>query len=103
MVGRRAPAFFLHGREAGLSLPAPNPTRSGATLTLSLPEASEVRAEVVDLLGGCVQTLAAGTHEAGRVRLAVSGLAAGTYLVRVAVGDNGTAGTVLTRRLTVAR
>ena len=89
------------GGEARLSLPTPNPSRNGATLALTLPSEAHVRAEVIDLLGRTVLTLADETHSAGRTTLEVArgALVAGTYLVRVSAGGE----LLPARRFTVVR
>lgn len=84
----------------GLALAGPNPVRQRTALALTLDRASDVRVEVVDVLGRAVAMLAevaraAGTH---RLDLEARGLPAGTYLVR-ATADGRTA----TLPLTVVR
>ena len=78
----------------------PNPTTGAATIAFELATPSEVRAELFDLLGRRVATLADGTEAAGEVRLAVPAntLVPGTYIVRIQT-DAGAAMT----RITVAR
>ncbi|MEO0742473.1 MAG: T9SS type A sorting domain-containing protein [Bacteroidota bacterium] len=78
----------------------PNPSAGRTTIEVALPQAAEVRAEVVDLLGRRVVTLhdgplAAGTHA---LRLDAARLPAGVYVVRAATPTAS-----LTRRLTVVR
>ena len=84
---------------AVLSMPAPNPAATRATLTLAVDAPQYVRATVVDALGRTVAVafdgLAAG---APRIRVDTSRLAPGVYVVRVAGETFGEA-----RRLTVAR
>ena len=77
----------------------PNPVRTRATLRYGLPEAAEVRVEVVDLLGRRVLRATA-PGEAGwhTAPLDVSGLAAGLYVVRIE-----SAGAVRSRTVVVAR
>ncbi|MEM6783060.1 MAG: T9SS type A sorting domain-containing protein [Bacteroidota bacterium] len=63
----------------------PNPFADALTVEVALPEATEVRATVYDVLGRVVaevpaRTLSAGAH---RLRLATEGLATGVYHVRV--------------------
>jgi hypothetical protein len=48
-----------------MSAPFPNPARSGASLVLSLPEASDVLIEVLDVSGRRVKTLVNGPIPAG--------------------------------------
>ena len=83
-----------------LSAARPNPTTGAASLVLSLPEPSDVRVSVFDVLGREVAVLAAGRQPAGDVtiRVPAGGLSAGTYVVRAAVGAQ-----VLAQRLTVTR
>ncbi|MEM1054555.1 MAG: T9SS type A sorting domain-containing protein [Bacteroidota bacterium] len=78
----------------------PNPSREAPTLSLSLPEATEVRAVVFDALGREVVVahrgpLAAGVHG---LSLGARGLAPGAYVVRVTVG-----GEQVAARFTIAR
>ena len=65
----------------------PNPVRSSLRVTVALAAASEVTVDVVDVLGRRVaharRPLAAGP---GHVEVDVSGLASGTYVVRVRAG-----------------
>jgi hypothetical protein len=79
---------------------APNPARQEARLRYALPEAAEVTVELYDVLGRRVRRVEAGRVQEGRVQtmLDVSGLANGTYFVRLRVGDR-----VQTSRLTVVR
>ena len=74
-----------------LSAPRPNPSRTGTTLSLALPFAQRVTAEVLGIDGRSVRalaenaTLAAGRHALvwdGRDR-AGARVGAGIYLVRV--------------------
>lgn len=84
-----------------LSNPVPNPTATGARLTLFVEADQEVRAELLDAAGRRVRTLYSGPAVTGRpVRLTVpaAGLAAGVYLVHV-VGERFET----TRQVTVAR
>ena len=81
----------------------PNPARAGAgsTIRYNLAAAGPVRLAVYDLQGRLVSTLvdsekSAGTHEAS---WDASGLAAGTYLYRLQVGND----VVAVRRATVVR
>ncbi len=78
-----------------LSAPFPNPLRAGeaAALELSLPARDRVVAEIHDVLGRRVATLADGSMEAGRHRLVWDGAgsggtrgAAGVYFLRVRAG-----------------
>lgn len=81
-----------------LSAPYPNPSRGAATLRYQLPQATDVRLSVYDVLGREVavavnETRAAGRHEA---LVDVSAWSPGVYLVRLSAGE-----TVTTQRLTV--
>lgn len=62
----------------------PNPARSSARVTLSVPEASDATVAVYDVLGREVAVLHDGPLAAGehRLRFESSGLPAGVYLVR---------------------
>lgn len=76
----------------------PNPVAGPLTLRYALPEAEPVRFAVYDLLGREVAVLADGVQPVGRHEARLDGLAAGTYVVRIEVGDGEE---VLTRRVTV--
>ena len=79
----------------------PNPFASSATVSFEVPEASEVRLVVYDVLGRAVAVLADGSFEAGRHTAALDGrgLPTGTYLVRMTTES----GFTQTRRLTLVR
>ena len=84
---------------------APNPTAGRTAVTFALAEASDVEAEVLDVLGRRVRTLASGPATAGEQRLLWDGrdaaghrVAPGVHSVRVRAG-----GAVRARRLTVVR
>jgi len=79
-----------------LALAGAHPFRDAARLTLTLPEAAEVRAEAFDALGRRVDVLLDGARGAGVHDLVLAGdaLAPGVYVVRVAAGA-----AVLTRRV----
>ncbi len=66
----------------------PNPFNPEMTIPFSLPRSSEVTAEVFDLLGRRVATLAAGRFQPGRHRLSwnAAEAASGVYFVRVQAG-----------------
>lgn len=75
-----------------LGRPSPNPFREGAALALTLPEASEVRAHVLDVTGRIVAEIVSGGLSSGTHRLfwdgrdeAGRGVASGIYFVRVEV------------------
>ncbi|TQE98899.1 MAG: T9SS type A sorting domain-containing protein, partial [Spiribacter salinus] len=78
----------------------PNPARSTATVRFAVPERQDVRITLYDMLGRRVQTVvradARGRTEA---QLDVSGLASGTYFLRMQTDD----GPVDTQRITVVR
>lgn len=61
----------------------PNPFNSRARVTITLPEAGNLRVEVYDITGRLVRTLASGRREAGVHRVSFIGdnLASGTYFV----------------------
>jgi uncharacterized repeat protein (TIGR01451 family) len=68
---------------------APNPFREATRLRYELPETAAVTVQVFDLLGRKVATLADGNQPAGRHELTLdaSGLASGTYFVRLRAGE----------------
>ena len=76
------------------------PFSSTAQVTFDLPEASDVRLAVYDVLGREVAVLAEGRHEAGRYTPTFDGgrLPSGTYLVRIQAGTFGA-----TRSMTLSR
>ncbi len=79
----------------------PNPSEGESTITYRVQGGAQaVAVQVTDLLGRHVRTLLAGQQRAGfhDLKVATGDLAAGTYLVRVQVGDK-----VATRRLAVTR
>ena len=75
--------------------PRPNPTAGGLTIEFVLPEAAEVRADIVDVAGRRVTSLTAGERfAAGRQTLRWNGNGAstvrvrpGVYLVRLRAGN----------------
>jgi len=83
----------------------PNSTAGVGTLPLALPEEAHVVAQVYDVMGRRVATLADGRYDAGRHELSFAGrkLPSGVYVMRarVKVPDAGTK--VFTRKVTVAR
>jgi hypothetical protein len=88
-----------------LSAPWPNPARSFARVNLRLPAANRVWAEVTDVAGRRVRTLASGTWPAGERTVEWdladehgSSVASGIYFLRVRLGDREQ-----TRRLAVLR
>ncbi|MEL6445218.1 MAG: binary toxin-like calcium binding domain-containing protein [Bacteroidota bacterium] len=92
-------ATALPGR-VELSTPAPNPVHQSARVRYVLPEASNVRVSVYDVLGREVAVLAEGARPAGEgtVRFDASRLASGFYVLRL-LTEQGAA----TRRVTVVR
>ena len=72
-----------------LDLGYPNPMTEGSTIRFGLPDAVDIRLELVDMLGRRVRTLAAGFRTAGwhTVRLDAADLPAGTYIYRLSAGD----------------
>jgi hypothetical protein len=72
----------------------PNPFRGATTLTFDLPEASDVRVEVFDLLGRRVLAAVPGPLPAGAAhacRLDAAALPSGTYFYRLtALAPSGT-------------
>lgn len=92
--GEAAPASFV------LDSVYPNPFSAGATVRYFLPEAGAVRVNVYSLLGQRVATLVDGAQGSGwnEATLNASGLASGTYLVRVEAG-----GQSAVRRVTLVR
>jgi hypothetical protein len=88
------PAFALQAA-------VPNPFSSWTALRLTLPAATEVRAEVLDVLGRRVAVLADGPRAAGEhaLRWEAEGLPGGVYVVRVRTGD----GHAAARRVTLVR
>lgn len=83
----------------------PNPARSGSAFDLALPSESNVRADVYDLSGRRIRSLASGVYAAGRHTIhwdarddAGQSVAAGTYLYRVeAAGQARSVKTTLVR------
>ena len=79
--------------EFALAPAAPNPARGMTRLTLDLPRSSRVRLDVLDVQGRLVSTLADGEFVAGRHTVEwrpsqdTRPLAAGVYLVRMAVAN----------------
>jgi len=78
----------------------PNPARQTTTIRYEVPKATDVRLRLFDVLGRRVATLHRGSADAGRhtVQPDLSGLAAGTYLIRLAAADQRQ-----TQRLVVVR
>ena len=72
---------------ADLGAPYPNPTAGVLTVPLALPNAAEVRGELVDALGRTVAVFASGPYGPGRhaLRVEAAGLPGGVYFCRVFV------------------
>lgn len=103
--GALGPPESLPSTEAGPSVVsqvavAPHPVGGAATVRLSMASAADVRADLVDVLGRRVATLADGPLAAGdhALPLDARALAPGVYVLRVAAD-----GRVATRRVVVAR
>ena len=84
--------------ELALGAPYPNPSRDRATVPFVVPEAGPVRLGVFDVLGREVGVLYDGDTQPGAHEAVVSGLAAGTYVVRLTAESEA-----LVRRLTVVQ
>ena len=78
----------------------PNPFNASTTIEIELPEATEVRLEVYNMLGQRVRTLADGRFEAGphSFRFDADGLSSGTYLYRITTPNHTT-----TRRMVLVK
>ncbi len=78
----------------------PNPFNPTTTIGYQLPQQSEVRLEVFDMIGRRVATLVDETMQAGhhRVEFNASNLASGIYFYRMAAGDE-----VMMRKLTLIK
>ncbi len=61
----------------------PNPSKGRATISVSLPVASDVELSEYDIKGRKVDTVAAAYYSAGEHEAEVSGLTAGIYLYRL--------------------
>lgn len=84
-----------------LSGPAPNPVSERATLTFAVKTETEAKVTLYDLLGQEVRVLYRDRPTPGqsqRIRLDVSDLPSGTYILRLQAGDRSK-----TRRMTVVR
>jgi hypothetical protein len=68
-----------------LSQNYPNPFNPATAISFSLPKASDVRIEIYNVLGQCVEVLADGTYNAGHhtVRWDASGRSSGVYFYRL--------------------
>jgi hypothetical protein len=89
----------------------PNPFNPSTTISFILPQAGKVKAQIYDLQGQLVRTLANGEFESGRHELYwdarhESGaiVATGVYLYQIVVtGENGEARLVQTKRMTLVK
>jgi hypothetical protein len=84
-----------------LTPPVPNPVSTRATLSFAVRDEQRVTLTMYDVLGQEVMTLYRGTpspQENQVVRFDVSGIASGTYFVRLVAGDH-----VDTHRCTVVQ
>lgn len=79
---------------------SPNPATEAATMTFTLPSASQAHISLFDALGQEIRTLADGFYPTGQnsVSFSTEDLSSGIYFVRCNVG-----GQVLVRRLAVVR
>ncbi len=88
---RRIAPVPLAEQQAGLSLLAyPNPFNSVTTLSVTLPQATELRVHVFDVRGRLVATLADGDRfSSGKHQVSLDGrnLASGTYFLRASAGE----------------
>jgi hypothetical protein len=68
----------------------PNPVKDGATVEVSLDVASKVQVQLVAQDGKIIQSIDKGVLNAGlqQIYINTNGLAKGSYVVRVTVGDN---------------
>jgi hypothetical protein len=77
----------------------PNPARGQATVQFAVPERQEVTLQLYDLLGREVRTIQQGNVQGRQeLRVDLSGLASGTYFVRLSAG-----GRTLTQKITVLK
>lgn len=78
----------------------PNPFNPVTHITYTLPEASDVRLEIYNLLGQQVAVLVSSHQEAGRhtVHFDAGGLASGIYVYRLTAGN-----TIISRKMTLIK
>jgi hypothetical protein len=78
----------------------PNPVQRQATIEYTLPEQTDVRVSLYDVLGRRVATLEEGSRQAGRhqIQLERTGLSSGVYFGQLEAG-----GQTLTQKITVVR
>jgi len=83
----------LVGPFTTLFQPYPNPFNSGTTVSVTLPERSDLRVAIFDIMGRQVATLASGTVSAGvhHMQWDASKVASGVYFVHVHVLDKWSA------------
>lgn len=89
---RRETVRRVHPEKIPLHGSVPNPARVSATIRYELPEALPVRLSVYDILGRHVTTLIDRRKDGGRHQhtMYVSGLASGTYFVRLQTSEGVT-------------
>gem|GEM_PF-4150071 len=83
----------------------PNPFEQMTTVPFALPETSQVRIEVYDVLGRHVAVLADGRYEAGRhaVSFDAGAIASGLYLIRAQIASGSGAVHTFTQKLTLMK
>ena len=83
----------------------PNPLGTRGHVAVRLPEATDLRVVLFDLMGRQIAVLSEGRMEAGlhRVPLDVAALAPGVYVARVTTGSDTDAGRTESRRVVIAR
>ncbi len=86
--------------QVALHAPIPNPVRTSTEIKYDLPNRTNVRLVVYDLMGREVKQLASGAHDAGTHRAYLDGsiLSSGVYVMRLKAGTKQK-----TRRITVVK
>lgn len=97
-VGKPATSTEPLANGTSVTDPWPNPASGATSIRVTTPEAGRLAVVVLDMLGRTVATVTDEPRGAGEHTIALTGLAPGAYVVRVASGDE-----VTTRRLTVAK
>jgi len=71
-----------------LSQNYPNPFNPSTTIRFSLPQATQIKMNLYNMLGELVNTIAEGMYEAGNHKIVVdaANLASGTYMYRIVAG-----------------